>query len=315
MIKNIGGLLNDDGQQNNIKRCCVTGAAGFIGYHLTRRLLNDGYTVTAVDNLSTGSSERIESLAQLGNLTFLPKDINELTIEELEGHAGIFHLAALPRVQVSIDRPEETNHANVTGTLHLYETAKRANIKKIIYSASSSAYGDQEKFPLEEDMKPNPMNPYAIQKLVGEYYGQVYTELFGMQVVSLRYFNVYGPGQSDDSPYTGVITLFKKAVREGKPIEIHGDGKQSRDFTYVDDVVEANLAAFDSWATGVYNIGAGQAYSINQIADIIGGEKYEKVFVNARQGDPEKTLADIQKARMDLAWEPKTELKDKLNSF
>ena len=295
------------------KNVMVTGNLGFIGSHLTRRLLNDGYSVTGVDDLSTGNVARLPDPNPNFKQYYL--DVNDLKEEHVKGISAIFHVAARPRVQISIDDPEGTNHANVDGTLHLLELARRNNIKKFIYSASSSAYGDQEKFPLEEDMRPNPMNPYAVQKLVGEYYGQVYTELFGVQVVSLRYFNVYGPGQSDDSPYTGVITLFKKAVREGKPIEIHGNGKQSRDFTYVDDVVEANLAAFDSWATGVYNIGAGQAYSINQIADIIGGEKYEKVFVNARQGDPEKTLADIQKARMDLAWEPKTELKDKLNSF
>ena len=297
------------------KNIMVTGAAGFIGFHLTRRLLTDGYNVTACDDLSTGTMERIEALRPFGELKFLPLDINDLTKDDLNGISAIFHLAALPRVQYSINFPERTNHANIDGTLHLLELARVSGIKKFIYSASSSAYGDQDIFPLEEDMRPNPKNPYAVQKLVGEYYGQVYTELFGMQVISLRYFNVYGPGQSDDSPYTGVITLFKKAVREGKPIMIHGDGKQRRDFTYVDDVVEANLAAFDSWATGIFNIGSGQDYSINQLSDIIGGEKYEKVFVNARDGDPERTLADIDKARTHLAWEPKAELKDKLNSF
>lgn len=297
------------------KNIMVTGAAGFIGSHLTRRLLTDGYSVTAVDDLSTGSIERIYALRPLGELNLLPVDINDLRKDDLKGISAIFHVAALPRVQVSIDFPERTNHANIDGTLHLLELARVNGIKKFIYSASSSAYGDQDTFPLHEEMRPNPKNPYAVQKLVGEYYGQVYTELFDMQVISLRYFNVYGPGQSDDSPYTGVITLFKKAVREGKPIMIHGDGKQRRDFTYVDDVVEANLAAFDSWATGVYNIGSGQDYSINQLSDIIGGEKYDKVFVNAREGDPLRTLADIDKAKMDLAWEPKAQLEDKLNSF
>ena len=190
--------------------------------------------------------------------------------------------------------------------------AKKRKIK-FIYSASSSAYGDQDTYPLQEDMKPNPMSPYAIQKLVGEYYGKSFHDLFGLPFIALRYFNVYGSGQDPESPYSGVVTVFKEQIKAGKPITVCGDGQQSRDFTHVADVVEANVAALNSDIKfGIYNVGTGTTTSIETIAKILGGTEYPIEYIPARQGDPKLTIADISKIKKDLGWSPKVGIKEGL---
>lgn len=276
----------------------VTGSCGFIGHHLVRRLIADGFYVIGIDNLVAGKAE----YAHDSNL-FRSISILELTPEDFEGVEYVFHLAALPRVPYSWERPELTNHVNIGGTVRVLESAKRAGVKKVIYSSSSSAYGNQKTLPLREDMVPNPLSPYAVQKLAAEYYCEAYRLAGLLETVSLRYFNVFGEEQPADNPYTGVLTRFLDLKKEKKALTITGDGEQTRDFTYVGDVVEANIQAM-KWS-GVFNIGTGVRYSINEVAKMIGGETK---YIEARKGECRHTLADNSKAR-EAGWEPKTDLK------
>lgn len=298
------------------QKVCVTGAAGFIGHHLTNALADLGHPVLAVDNLSTGRIQNLEPLISSGRVSFLKTDINRIGSDELEGCETIFHQAALPRIMVSIQQPEKTHKANVLGTLHLLNEAVKSGVKTFIYAASSSAYGPQTVFPLREDMTPNPANPYAVQKLCGEYYGSVFSSLYKIRFVALRYFNVYGPGQDDRSPYTGVITLFKKAVRKNKPFTICGSGEQTRDFTFIQDVVKANIQAMKNTnASGIYNIGSGKETSILELARMIGGKDYPIRFLDPRPGDVSRTLAYTFKAMEDFEWYPKTQIEEAIKTF
>lgn len=284
----------------SIMKYIVTGGAGFIGSNLVDALINQGHEVHIIDDLSGGVEENLNKSATFHNVDIRNlEDIKPL----FQNVDGVFHLAALPRVQFSIENPVLTHDVNITGTMNVFIAAKEAQVKRIVYSASSSAYGDQDTMPLIETMTPNPKSPYGLQKYVGEVYAKVWSDVYGIETVSLRYFNVYGPRQSDEGAYALVIARFLKQKREGQKMTITGDGLQTRDFTHVRDVVRANMLAMESAKAGkgeVINIGAGHNHSVLEIAKLIGGE-YE--FVPARL-EPRDTLADNTKAKELLGWIP-----------
>jgi nucleoside-diphosphate-sugar epimerase len=285
----------------------VTGGAGFIGSHLVDALIERGFDAHVIDDLSAGKMENVNKGA-----IFHKEDIRnfEAIKKIIEGSKYVFHVAAKPRVQVSIQNPRETHDINVNGTLNVLVAARDAGAKRVIYSASSSAYGEQDTMPLHEEMHARPISPYGLQKYIGELKCRVFSRVYGMETVSLRYFNVYGPRLvSDGGAYDLVIGRFLKQRKEGKPITIVPDGEQTRDFTHVRDVVNANLLAMLSDKVGkgeVINIGAGKNYSINKIADIVGGPK---IYVEPRL-EPRHTLADNRKAKELLGWEPKVTLEE-----
>ncbi len=289
----------------------VTGGAGFIGSNLTDALIAQGHDVLVLDNLSTGRQENINPKA-----AFINVDIRDL--EQIKpyfaGIDGVFHIAALPPVQLSIENPAETNDVNVNGTLNVLIAAKDAKVKRVVYSASSSAYGDSKTMPLNEEMKPNPLSPYGLQKYIGEEYCRLFSLLYGMETVSLRYFNVYGPRMAGEGAYLTVIKNFLTQKSRGKPMTITGDGEQTRDFTHVRDVVRANMLAMESANVGageVINIGAGKNYSMNQIAQFIGGASMHI----APRVEPKHTLADNSKAKKLLGWTPQENLEEAIKEL
>ncbi len=288
------------------KKVLVVGGAGFIGSHLTDALVAAGHETHVLDNLSGGKKENVNSGA-----TFHLADIRKLAeIKPLfVGVEWVFHLAALPRVQYSIEHPVETNESNVSGTLNVFVAAKEAGVKRVVYSASSSAYGDQPILPLVETMSANPKSPYGLQKYIGELYARVFSTVYNLPTVSLRYFNVYGPRYSAEGAYALVIGKFIEQKKLGRPLTITGTGEQTRDFTHVRDVVRANILAAASSKVGkgeVINIGAGHNASVNKIAELIGGEV---AHVEARL-EPQNTLADNTLARELLDWVPEVDLED-----
>ncbi len=293
-------------QNPNKRKVVVTGGAGFIGSHLADTLLLRGYEVHIIDNLSGGKKENLNPKA-----IFHHADIRDLEAIKpiIKGARSVFHTAALPRVQYSIEHPVETNEANVTGTLNLLIAAREGGVKRVIYSASSSAYGDQKELPLREDMTVSPKSPYGLQKYVGELYCRVWSAVHGLETVSLRYFNVYGPRLNPDGAYALAIGKFLRQRKEGKPLTIWGDGTQTRDFTHVRDVVRANLLAAESKKVGkgeVMNIGAGRNFSVNQLAELIGGE----VLHEPPRVEPHDTLADNSLAKKLLGWKPEVSLEE-----
>jgi len=288
----------------------VTGGAGFIGSHLVRRLVAEGVAVRVVDNLSTGQSARLEDLR--GSIEFIEGDLadDRVSDEVVEGVDYVFHQAAVPSVPRSVRDPIATNRANVTATLNLLESCRRAEVRRFVYAASSSAYGDTEILPKTETMSPNPLSPYALQKLVGEHYCKLYYDLYGLETVSLRYFNVFGPNQDPHSEYSAVIPKFISALLATEPITVYGDGEQSRDFTYVDNVVEANLVAMRaSDAPGkVFNIGCGERISLNILIHLLKrilGVNATVNYSNPKPGDVRHSLADITLASCILGYSPK----------
>ncbi len=288
-------------------RVLVTGGAGFIGSHLVDVLIERGDEVKIIDNLLTGKQENLNPKAE-----FLKLDIRDL--DEIRPHfermEAVFHLAAWPRIPVSIEKPAETHAINATGTLNVLIAARDAGVKKVIYSASSSVYGNQETLPLSEDMPANPLNPYAVQKYIGELYCRNFSELFGLKTVSLRYFNVYGPRQHLEGAYAPVMGIFLRQKSRDEILTVTGDGEQTRDFTYVADVVRANILAYSSEKVGggeVINIGSGKNYSVNAIANFIGGKI---AFIPQRPGEIKHTLADITLAKKLLGWEPRVDMEE-----
>ena len=274
------------------QKAVVTGGAGFIGTHLCAALRQEGYEVVSVD-IKTGDDVR---------------DTEKMK-KVFAGAQYVFHLAALPRVPYSIEHPQETHDHNINGTLSALVAAKDAGVSKFIYSASSSAYGDADHMPLVETMSAHPKSPYGLQKYVGELYARLWSEVYGLPTVCLRYFNVYGSGASDEGAYALVIARFLKQRRTGEAMTITDDGTQTRDFTHVRDVVRANLLAAQSDKIGkgeVINIGAGSNASVNRIAELIGGPT---VFVPARL-EPHDTLADTTLAKQLLGWQPQVKLED-----
>jgi len=284
----------------------VTGGAGFIGSNLVERLLKDGHKVTVIDNLSTGKRENVPEEGH-----FLESDIADLEKIQpaFQGMEVVFHVAAIPRISRSIEDPASTFRSNVIGTLNVFLAARDAGAKRVVYSASSSAYGVQSKLPLSEDMPAKPLSPYGLSKYIGEELCWEFTELYGLDTLSLRYFNVYGPRMDIEGDYATVIGKFLRLKAEGTPLTVVGDGKQTRDFTNVSDVVEANILASKVKRGGgeVVNIGAGENHSVLEIAEIIGGEY---VHVPERPGEVHDTLADITKAKRILGWEPQISLRE-----
>lgn len=287
----------------------VTGGAGFIGSHIVDMLIARGDEVHVIDNFLTGKRERLNPKAVLHEVDI--REFEKLP-RILKGSAGVFHAAAQPRMQLSIQEPRLTNDINITGTLNVLLAARDAGVPKVVYSASSSAYGSKHPMPLHEDMPPYPLIPYAIQKRVGEQYCEMASTFYDLATVSLRYFNVYGPRQTTDAdgPYATVIGIFLGQRQKGRPMTIVPDGKQRRDFTHVVDVARANLLAMESDTVGrgeVINIGAGRNYSIREVADLIGGPT---VVIKPRLGEVKETLADNRKAKELLGWEPEISFKE-----
>jgi UDP-glucose 4-epimerase len=282
----------------------VTGGAGFIGSHLADALVSKGFEVHIIDNLSGGKKENINPKAIFHKADIrYPDQINPF----FQGAKFVFHLAALPRVQISIEDPKTTHDVNVNGTLNVLLASKEAGVKRVIFAASSSAYGDQKKFPLKETFAASPLSPYGLQKYMGEQLCRLFSQIYNLETVSLRYFNVYGSRFGLEGAYSLVIGRFLEQRRLGQPLTIVPSGKQSRDFTHIDDIARANILAMTSTKVGrgeVINIGGGNDYSVNKIAALIGGPT---VFVEPRI-EPRRTLADISLAQELLGWQPKKNL-------
>jgi nucleoside-diphosphate-sugar epimerase len=284
----------------------VTGGAGFIGSHLVDALVAKGLRVRVLDNFATGRRDYLNPAAEM-----IEADIRDASsiAGAFDGVDTVFHVAALPRIPLSIAKPVETHMTNVVGTLNVLIAARDAKVRRFIYSGSSSVYGMQATLPMVETMTPNPLNPYALQKYVGEQYVRMFHRLFAMQTITLRYFGVYGPRMAQEGAYMLAVAAFLKLRRESRPLEIHGDGEQTRDFTHVSDVAAANLLAMDcAIADGrAINIGRGENVSVNRIAAMIGGPT---VHLPARAGDMRDTLADRKEAGRVLGWHPKVSIED-----
>jgi len=291
-----------------VKKALVTGGAGFIGSNLVDRLINMNFEVLVVDNESSDSHESFYWNEKASNYKL---DIREYSkIRPLfDGVDFVFHLAAESRIQSAIDNPVDAVSTNVLGTCNILQAAREANVERVIYSSTSSAYGLKNTPPMLEDMPSDCLNPYSVSKVCGEELCKVYTNLFGLKTIIFRYFNVYGERQPTKGKYATVVGLFLKQRRDGQPMTIVGDGLQTRDFTYVGDIVDANIKAIcaTSGFGEKYNIGCGSEYSILELAEMIGGDY---VFTESRIGETRNTRADITKAEKKLNWKPKTKLKD-----
>lgn len=291
----------------------ISGGAGFIGSNLVDKLIEKDHEVLVIDNLSTGKKENLNPKAKFFNLDLRDFEKIEPLFKDID---FVFHLAALPRVPLSVAKPRETNEMNITATLNALVAAKDAKVKRFIYSSSSSIYGIGNDLPLKESMTVLPISPYALQKYVGELYCRIFSsDLYNLPTVSLRYFNVYGPRQPKEGSYTPVIGLFLTQKKKGSPLTITEDGEQTRDFTHVSDVANANILAMESDKVGkgeAINIGAGKNCTVNKIAELVGGETK---YIPARPGDIRDTLADISLAKELLGWEPKTTLEQGINQL
>ncbi|MEX2273441.1 MAG: SDR family oxidoreductase [Vicinamibacterales bacterium] len=299
-----------------MRTCLVTGGAGFIGSHIAAALRARGDRVRIADNLSTGYRRNLDVNP---DADFIEGDLADLAFaaRAVEGVDLVFHQAAIPSVPRSVKDPVGSNRANIDATLHVLMAAKDAGVKRVVYAGSSSAYGDTPVLPKREDMPPNPRSPYALQKLVGEQYGQLFTTLYGLETVSIRYFNVFGPRQDPSSAYSGVISQFAKALTEGRSPTIYGDGSQTRDFTYIDNVVDGVLRAADApRASGeVINVATGGRISLLDLLDVmkrLTGTGVDPDFAEARSGDVRDSQADITKAKTLLGYEPLVGLEEGL---
>jgi len=294
------------------RRFLVTGGAGFIGSHLVERLLADGHDVRVLDNFSSGSLDNLAFAGPDDALAIIRGDVRDLACVEAAaaGVEVIFHQAAMRSVPQSVADPLGTNASNVTGTLHVLEAARRGGVRRVVYASSSSVYGERPALPKRETQAPAPISPYGVSKLAGEQYAAVWNRLYGIETVGLRYFNVFGPRQDPASEYAAVIPRFILAALEGRPVEIHGDGQQSRDFTDVDNVVEANVLAADAEAAAgeVFNVGCGGRISLLEIVgqlEALLGLPVQRRHTDARVGDVRHSEADIDKARRLLGFAPK----------
>jgi nucleoside-diphosphate-sugar epimerase len=296
----------------------VTGGAGFIGSHIASALSAGGARVRILDDLSTGHRENIEEIG--GDIDFIQGSVadEQLLAKAFENVELIFHEAAIPSVPRSVEAPRNTHVASVDGTFSLLLAAKEAGVKRVVYAASSSAYGDQPTLPKTEQMPPDPLSPYAVAKLVGEYYCRVFTRVYGLETVSLRYFNVFGPRQDPGSQYSGVVSRFISALLNNERPVIFGDGEQSRDFTYIDNVVAANLSAASApnAAGKVINVANGQRITLNQLLEelkqLTGRTEVTAEYREPRVGDVRHSLADISMARELLGYESRVDLRQGL---
>lgn len=287
----------------------VTGGAGFIGSHLVDKLIEKGYEVLVIDNLSTGKKGNLNPKANFKKLDICDFDKIKPLFKEVD---FVFHLAAIPRVPLSIKDPLTTSKVNILGAINVFKAALDAGVKRIIFASSSSVYGDQEKLPLREDMELRPISPYALQKLTVENFAKLFTKIYKIPIVSLRYFNCYGPRIDFDSEYSLVMGKFLKQTREGKPLTIFDDGEQTRGFCFINDVIEANIRAAESKKIKggeVINIGSKRSYSVNYLAQLFS----KKVkYLPPRAGDVRHTKADITLAKNLLDWQPEISLEEGL---
>lgn len=293
----------------NINKALVTGGAGFIGSHIVDALIASGCQVTVLDNLSTGRLSNLEHLRD--RVTFIKGDIQDLEIlrKAAQNCDVIFHEAALVSVPQSVQEPIKSAMINDIGTLNVFEAARRNAVKRVVFACSSAVYGDDPEVPKREQMSLKPMSPYAVQKLTGEYNARIYSGLHGVETVSLRYFNVYGPRQDPSSPYSGVISIFMSRANEGMAPVIYGDGRQTRDFVFVKDVVSANLLAASVGGLGieVFNVGVGSSISINELWKTISGMAGLKVspeYDPERAGDILESVASIDHIQKRLGFRP-----------
>ena len=285
-----------------MKNIIVTGGAGFIGSNLVDKLIELGHKVFIWDNLSSGKIENINPKAEFHNLDITDFDSIKPLFENVD---YVFHLAAIPRVLISVENPFETSRINILGTINIFKASIDAKVKRVIFASSSSVYGEQKELALREDMAPNPISPYGLQKLTGEQFAKLFTNLYKMPIICLRFFNVFGPRIDFDSDYSLVIGKFLRLRKEKKPLTIFGSGEQTRGFSYIDDVVEANIKAMRSERLKggeVINIGSEKSHSVNYLAKIIGGQVK---YLPPRQGDPLHTQADLSLSKELLNWVPK----------
>ncbi|MFC2058763.1 SDR family oxidoreductase [Chloroflexota bacterium] len=300
-----------------MNRIVVTGGAGFIGSHLVRELIDKDNFIIILDDLSTGKLDNISDLIGRDNVKFVQRSITDLPLvqEILQGVEYVFHQAALARVPRSIKDPLSNSEVNIGGTLNILLAARDNKVKKVIYASSSSVYGHTPAVAQKEDMTPNPLSPYAVTKLTGEYFCNVFSQIYGLPTICLRYFNVYGPRQDPWSQFATAIPAFIGKVFCDQAPVIFGDGEQSRDSTFIEDVVRANILAARSNAEGIYNIGSGKSTTMNQLAQTIlrlmKRENLGLIHEDPRAGDPKYTLADISKAKT-IGYEPKWTLEEGL---
>ena len=298
----------------NCMKYVVTGGAGFIGSSIVEAIAGS-HEVVVIDNFSSGKSENTtrfpdDVLVVRGSITDLP-----LLKEAFKGAEGVFHLAAIASVAKSVDDPRATHDTNLTGTLNVLLAARDCGVRKVVFSSSSAVYGDEKTLPKREHMPPAPLSPYAVSKLAGEYYCSVFSELFGVKTVSLRYFNVYGPRQDPHSEYAAVIPKFITRLIDNQPPLIFGDGMQTRDFVYIKDVVQANLLAMQSSATGTFNIGSGQKIDLNTLASTLARlmkVSLQPIYEKARPGDIRDSVSAITAAKKAFGYQIRYSLEDGL---
>ena len=293
----------------------VTGGAGFIGSHIAQRLVAMGGRGRVLDNFSFGRQENLRGLEDKVEVIFGDLLDQGVVRKAMEGVEVVFHQAALRSVPFSVENPALVNRVNVEGTVNVLIAARDAGVKRVVYASSSSVYGNGPVLPKSEQQIPSPISPYAVSKLTGEYYCKVFTELYGVETVSLRYFNVYGPRQDPNSQYAAVIPRFIRWAFRGEPMEVHGDGLQSRDFTYIDNVVAANLqAAYSREGIGkVFNVGQGKAHTLLDLVDLLQetlGIELRLLHTAGRPGDVRDTLADIFQAERCLAYRPQVSFEE-----
>jgi UDP-N-acetylglucosamine 4-epimerase len=321
LIREIGSVKEEEGKAYSM-RILITGGAGFIGSNLAEKLSADNNIslVRVFDNLATGSLQNIGHLAS-SRFEFINGDIRDYKtcLDACDGIDYISHQAALGSVPRSINDPLTTNEVNITGTLNIFTAAKEKKVRRVVYAASSSTYGDHPGLPKVEHQIGNPLSPYAVTKYVNELYAQVYSSLYGMEFIGLRYFNIFGPKQNPQGPYAAVIPLFVKAILENKSPVINGDGSHSRDFTYVDNAVGANIAAMfttnKNAVNEVYNIACGQQTSLASLFENLrkqAGSSLQPLYGPERAGDVKHSLADISKAKTLLGYQPAMSVEDGL---
>lgn len=304
---------------NERMRLLVTGGAGFIGSHLVDRLVAEGHYVYVLDNFSTGKIKNLAGVLESKNLKLARADVRGILrslIRKLRRVDAVCHLAAMTDVQESIRNPILTSDVNLMGTLRVLEAARKLKAERVVFASSAAVYGMIERFPIREDAKIAPISPYGASKAASELYCRAFEENYGIETVSLRYFNVYGPRQIS-CQYSGVISIFARRILRGQPLTIFGDGSQSRDFVYVSDVVDATIRALqETFQTRVFNIASGTETTIHKLAQImqgIVGRRPGAKFLPPRLGDPYRGVADITKARRELRFDPRTSLRDGLS--
>lgn len=300
-----------------MKRALVTGGAGFIGSHLVEGLLARGDAVRVLDNFATGRRENLDKV--LTDIELIEGDVRNLTTvrNAMRNVDVVFHEAALPSVARSVQNPLESNEVTLTGTINVLVAARDANVGRVVYAASSAAYGNSPTLPKVETMMPAPLSPYAIAKLAGEYYMKTFLDLYGLSTISLRYFNVFGPRQDPTTQYAGVIAKFATCALEGKPYPVNGDGEQSRDFTYVENVVHANFLAADAKLddSPLLNVAYGERTTLNQIIQLLNeltDQKLEAIYGPERPGDVRHSHANLERTRQVLGYKPTVDVREGL---